>query len=129
MTKGYVFILAGVALASCHLAALSCTPQQEQVARQVFKVAKGSCTVLEGVTDDPRAAGLCLSGDELKIAMEAVLKARDAAAAALSGSSGVTSAPPAPIGSPPAPSVTASAPVTKASAPPSASTAPARSSP
>lgn len=129
MTKGYVFVFAGLALGACHLAALSCTPQQENVARQVFKIAEGSCAVLEGVTNDPRVANLCLSRDELQIALDAVIKARNAAAAAASGSSGVTSPAPAESSSKTALPVTSSAPVTKASAAPSSSAAPARSSP
>lgn len=72
----------------------SCTGAQQQQARQVFKLAQNGCAVLEGVTDDPRVAGACLTRAELQTALEAILRARDAAAALASASAPQASPPP-----------------------------------
>lgn len=86
-------------------AAYACTGAQQRQARQVFQLAEGGCAVLQGVTDDPRVANLCLSRDELAVALDAVLRARAAASAAVAG----------------APALSASAPPSASSAAPAAS--------
>jgi hypothetical protein len=73
----------------------ACTGAQQQQARQVFQLAEGGCAVLEGVTNDPRVANLCLSRDELAIALDAVLKARAAASAAVAGAPAPSASAPA----------------------------------
>lgn len=85
----------------------ACSAQQQRQARQIFEVADQSCAVLKAAgLSDPRLEGVCMTGDEIKIAVEAVLRAREAAAAVAGAGSlpAPRSATPPPSAAPPAPS-------------------------